>query len=591
MLNIPDEVKALFKADSVFKNFHVHFPNNENADLNNDDIVSESVSFTESICSKDVFQFGLSERSQIQFECVGVQNIYGMTIECAIEIDVATLGVAWISSHQPTGTETFLEPQLCQYGSRDMYRVPYGRFIIESCPRSQGAMKHRRVSAYSEEKTAGGNISPVLSCKEQHKANASLLSADGKLEQNAFLLLAGETQNITGLTLTESTLTWENRYNADSSTYRWMNGGVGYELVAHGVQYGYASTNNINSLYRLTYEFDDSALATIDENVLAYVANNGGDVDTAKEYINEYIYPRYVPLFVRTAYVYNSQHFMLVKNSDSGYFYAYTPQADPSYTTACVFYPIEVQFTVRVQGQSGQTYHVTPVMSSAVLKEYAQTDTDINSFRIGIKPTGTVSASNLNTFVGGVDVYELSRGLAEITAQFAHADRAGGQVFTRINKTAPVPMTPAEYSELWWDEYDVESIGSIQYKYYDFQEGAEQEMLYEFGAGRSSYDMLNNYYLLNMFVTAADLGSGTVGDYVKNILETYFMPYLSDINFTPVELSAIGLPYLEAGDYLEIDNADGGTVGTYILTRTINGIQVLTDSIESKGGEVMGDGS
>ena len=76
MLNIPDEIKALFKNGSAFKNFHVHFPNGENADLNNDDIVAESVQFTESICSKEVFQFGLSERSQIEFECVGVQNIF-----------------------------------------------------------------------------------------------------------------------------------------------------------------------------------------------------------------------------------------------------------------------------------------------------------------------------------------------------------------------------------------------------------------------------------------------------------------------------------------------------------------------------------
>lgn len=103
MLNIPAEVKTLFKSDSVFKNFHVNFPNGEHTDLNNDDVISESVSFTESICSKDVFQFGLSERPQIEFECVNVPNIYGVTIYCAIEICVDSLGAQWISDHQPVG--------------------------------------------------------------------------------------------------------------------------------------------------------------------------------------------------------------------------------------------------------------------------------------------------------------------------------------------------------------------------------------------------------------------------------------------------------------------------------------------------------
>ena len=90
MLTVPATIQTLFKTDGIRKNFRVHFPNGENADLTNADIVQESVTFTESVCSQNVFQFGLSERSEIDFECVGVQNIYGMTIECGIEIDTSS---------------------------------------------------------------------------------------------------------------------------------------------------------------------------------------------------------------------------------------------------------------------------------------------------------------------------------------------------------------------------------------------------------------------------------------------------------------------------------------------------------------------
>ena len=52
-------------------------------------------------------------------------------------------------------------------------------------------------------------------------------------------------------------------------------------------------------------------------------------------------------------------------------------------------------------------------------------------------------------------------------------------------------------------------------------------------------------------------------------------------------LQMIGLPYLEAGDYLLIDDAGGGIVDTYILRRTLSGIQTLSDSISSVGGEIV----
>ena len=63
MLNIPDSVKALYKQDGVRKNFRAHFPGGELPDITNDNIVMESVKFTESICSQDVFKFGLAART------------------------------------------------------------------------------------------------------------------------------------------------------------------------------------------------------------------------------------------------------------------------------------------------------------------------------------------------------------------------------------------------------------------------------------------------------------------------------------------------------------------------------------------------
>ena len=150
MLNIPDEVKALFSADVVHKNFHVHFPNGETSDLNNENIASESVVFTESLCSQQYFRFGLAEASQIEFTAVNIPNVRGAVIECAIEIDCSRLGSAWASAHPVDSSLSFLTPQPCNVDGSRYYRVPYGRFTVDTCPRDHGAMYRRQITAYSD---------------------------------------------------------------------------------------------------------------------------------------------------------------------------------------------------------------------------------------------------------------------------------------------------------------------------------------------------------------------------------------------------------------------------------------------------------
>lgn len=97
MLYIPEEVKEILKKDSIKKNLRISFPNGERADITNENIIAESMSFTESICSRDYLKFGLCEAPAIEFETVGVENIKGMEIEAAIEIDTSTMEKAEIT--------------------------------------------------------------------------------------------------------------------------------------------------------------------------------------------------------------------------------------------------------------------------------------------------------------------------------------------------------------------------------------------------------------------------------------------------------------------------------------------------------------
>ena len=69
------------------KYLRIHFVNGEYRDLTNTDIVQESFSFTESLCSSDSLKFGLCEAAEVTFETVGIPNITGCKIQIFYEIE------------------------------------------------------------------------------------------------------------------------------------------------------------------------------------------------------------------------------------------------------------------------------------------------------------------------------------------------------------------------------------------------------------------------------------------------------------------------------------------------------------------------
>ena len=60
---------------------------------------------------------------------------------------------------------------------------------------------------------------------------------------------------------------------------------------------------------------------------------------------------------------------------------------------------------------------------------------------------------------------------------------------------------------------------------------------------------------------------------------------ITNLTYTPNVTRAVGLPWLEAGDRIGIMTSGGG-FESFIFRRTMNGIQVLRDTLESYGEEV-----
>lgn len=346
MLTIPSSVKALYYRDGVRKNFRVHFPNGEFSDITGDSV--DTVTFTESLCSQDTLTFGLAEASVLEFEAVGVDNMFGMVIDAGIEVDITSLSAADIAAIEAgTWDGTLVKAAQSDIGY-GFFRIPYGRFLVCGCPRQNGNMKRRTVTAYSLE-------------------------------------------------------------------------------------------------------------------------------------------PDYQAILSQYAYSYD--------------------------------------------------------LTATTLEDVAQ-------------------------------------GALEVNAMFLKADRLGGHEMIRLDNAAPLSVTPGDYSEAWWDEYDVDSIGTVKVAY--LSSGGEETAAVSLGVGSSVYDMTSNELLRNL--ENADLAS------VTGIITTDFAPHLAVVRYTPVELTMRGLPWLEAGDALELEAADGTIVDTYALRVETRGIQRLVSTITATGGELIEEG-
>lgn len=84
-------------------------------------------------------------------------------------------------------------------------------------------------------------------------------------------------------------------------------------------------------------------------------------------------------------------------------------------------------------------------------------------------------------------------------------------------------------------------------------------------------DLSKNYLLQNYLFTKEE-----VDEMLKNVFDA-----VSGVSYLPADIDMIGMPWIEAGDSLRISTKTE-TIHTYVLRRTLKGINALRDRIESK---------
>ena len=630
MLNIPDSVKALFKQDGVRKNFRAHFPNGELPDITNDNIVKESVNFTESICSQDVFKFGLSEASVIEFETVGVGNMYGMTMECGIEIDCSSLSAADIADIEAGTWDGEFVPLADSDLGFPFFRVPYGVFTVDSCPRNHEAMTHRKVTAYSASYSDASYNLPwfpdnMLVPKLSVAPDAFIrqVTRQGLVETSTaagtgikYLLydsngnpysiataLIGDSRSVapTGVAgwracFFETDLEWD---EADS---RAVGNDIADQLTAAGYDFTYdAKKRKIYLDNRQALEnacpmlFGPSLCAAGADQVVSGGETNIYNIDNLLYWYHVNRKNTLYPILCSVSYG-------KAVNDNAAFIGLNMPCKYTINMTRLVYYTAPTESPVfRLIDSSYQTFcEITPTVNvptldaNASVKFYtytAQSFPRIPIDNMGVaykkqikyeKTLGSWVTRNLTvySYVDALDRIKVTNSIAELNAQFGRVNRKGEAEFIRLDASAPLAILPGEYMSLWWDEFEVEPIGTVRYGYE--ADGEQVKLDYNFGNGASLYDMSDNEVFR--------LASGADQASVVFALYTDFVPHVDPINFVPIDFEMKGLPYLEAGDALAITAQDGAVVNSYALRIEISGVQALQMEIESQSGLIIDSG-
>lgn len=611
MLNIPETVKALYKRDGVNKNFRAHFPNGELPDITNENIVQESVKFQESVCSQDVFKFGLTEASVIEFETVGIANMYGMTIACYNEIDCSSLSAAEIADIEAGTWDGTWD------GTNKVFAVPYGVFRVESCPRDHQAMTHRRVTAY-------GDIDSITDNKFE-KAKTELFFPTSSYEPNMEHLFYSNLASLSDIDLEDYGYEKQEgviySFSPESHTSLVLNDGTSqtlyftfsmHILCIDDSQSGYKGTHDPDQIFWIDTQGNNYDAAI--EEAASFLEEYGVDFEasgysSAKDFLMSFVavYARgeYAPAYMADMFHLTSNYAKTstvddhtVQNAAYGYIpieqssrplFLYGGFSKEAYKRGLrVFFASPKSFSI----STGPIFlHPERILFSHSYKQcsfavYSKENTVLpvlkfeNTLKLPLRQPAIFSSKKYTgySFSNAYSYKDMMNSCLELLALFGCSSRIDSRITKRLSNSSPVAVAPNDYSQMWWDEYDVQPIGTIRYAYTD-EAGEEQIVEYQFGDGASVYDMTDNAVLKAM--------SGASPDVIESLLDTYFVPHLAAVNFTPIDLSMKGLPYIEAGDALSVTAQDGTVCNSYALRQEIDGIQSLTAQIDSESGLIL----
>lgn len=623
MLNIPTSVKNLFGVSQsvVKKGFRVKFPNGEYPDITNENIIKESLKFTESICSRQNFRFGLAEASAVEFETIGIGDMRGMLIQCYLDVDVSSLPYQeLVNIRNGTWDGELVEPPMVL----PYFEIPLGVFVVSECPQNHEQNARRRVIAYTP--SFFRQPSPVEQAKIQcaipypgytyRPLVEPLVLSQLAFESDDDILAAGWTaaaasSNVFGGSCTgiKIRVTDANSHELDVYvSYIYLATPVrDPDIELYGVELDKAKVTAVqtavdNYLATLGVQFTTAKVANTVEvpipNVAALrdlVARQYQVYDGVEYHGSNYPAPGYwcydaVHPFAIANRTHNSpastsqsvEYIDMERSTKSTRFIAYCPfgvfdETETEQKTqdrAAVVFPI-TSLKITVDDITAGTSTESPFITfqppyTGIYKYSPPASSPLAGRRLYIEPAG--DEQEVSTFLGQLDYQQLVNDYAEIRALCSTPSRAGGMRTYHLSKTAQADYDPTLYHSCWIDEHAGQEYGIIRFGL--TLDGKAVAAEFRCGNGAGIYDMSDNLILKSAGFDYAD---------ACDLLTDYFVPYINGLPLKTVEMEARGLPYVEAGDCVGVETLGGSTVAFVNTRMETTGVQALRAGMYAVG--------
>lgn len=183
---------------------------------------------------------------------------------------------------------------------------------------------------------------------------------------------------------------------------------------------------------------------------------------------------------------------------------------------------------------------------------------------------------------------DVLKAICEINGVFGHFDRTGMLTYISLQDTGLYPsdtLYPGDdlypqsgwaaaeeleyYKTITYEDYLIDGIDRVQVRQEDGDIGAVV------GSGSNAYVVEGNFL-------AYGLGSADLTKLAWSIYDS-----IAGKTYRPAKIVSYAMPWIEVGDGLRAITTDT-EIATFVLTRTMSGIQAMMDTVEAKGTKTQG---
>lgn len=552
-MQIPENIAKELKRDNAKKKYVISFPLDDIEPITSENIVADSVTFTESVNSSDDIDLGLCESSVFEFSAYDVPDIKGKVIDIVLLV------------------------------GEEEYSIPYGRFIVDSCRRDADNDKLRKVMCYSIADVQRPSVLKSIQAATKGTSRVGVLplflasTVANDAEGLTYTTDSGRQDTTTDSIIISSTtnlyirikgITRKRYVGSTTSTDRYL-----YYLDNYF--FDYANWNQlVEHIKRKLIELKDGDYATQADTLLnsfdekmelckrkyckanAIYTNSSGSIDLYTYHYDVSGFGLAVVLGLSSGLSVNvpsSVHFEIVK---MGTVYDETDVQVSSGNDNLRWYALgEYTESLAFQRVKAGTYYKAIIPDDLDIREYMEAMLELHGKYGYFARNGAFR-------------------IADLGAEYSvcNNDVLCGDLMPSGNHRI---ITRKEYEKVEYDDAEIIPYGLVTCTYNNGTEDVYAEVAIdgiEDGAPYRVYDISNNA----LIVGNTSLTATKVNGYLTTIANA-----LKKIKYRPATIVAMGIPDLEAGDMIEVVTEKDSFI-TYALRKQTRGIDFLEDTIEAR---------